>query len=202
MLPDEGHEPLYLRHPDATELTRPKSVLHYLRRPAMIKASRNPGITILSARLEDLEAIMLIERSAFPIAEQWTERTWRGELLVEHRTILLARAQHPVGVISINTTGELADLHRLAVEPGSRRRGIGADLVRAGLELVRQLGVREVILDVDYRNEPAIALYQQLGFEQLSARQNYYGPGKHALILKLYDLQGWPERMATMTEDA
>jgi tRNA threonylcarbamoyl adenosine modification protein YeaZ len=30
-LPDTGHEPLYLRHPDATELTRPKSVLHYQR---------------------------------------------------------------------------------------------------------------------------------------------------------------------------
>jgi tRNA threonylcarbamoyl adenosine modification protein YeaZ len=29
MLPDAGHEPLYLRHPDATELRRPKSVLHY-----------------------------------------------------------------------------------------------------------------------------------------------------------------------------
>jgi tRNA threonylcarbamoyl adenosine modification protein YeaZ len=29
MLPDAGHQPLYLRHPDATELTRPKSVLHY-----------------------------------------------------------------------------------------------------------------------------------------------------------------------------
>jgi tRNA threonylcarbamoyl adenosine modification protein YeaZ len=28
-LPDVGHEPAYLRHPDATELTRPKSVLHY-----------------------------------------------------------------------------------------------------------------------------------------------------------------------------
>jgi tRNA threonylcarbamoyl adenosine modification protein YeaZ len=28
-LSDAGHEPLYLRHPDATELTRPKSVLHY-----------------------------------------------------------------------------------------------------------------------------------------------------------------------------
>ena len=28
-LPDAGTEPLYLRHPDATELTRPKSVLHY-----------------------------------------------------------------------------------------------------------------------------------------------------------------------------
>ena len=29
VLPDAGHEPLYLRHPDATELRRPKSVLHY-----------------------------------------------------------------------------------------------------------------------------------------------------------------------------
>jgi len=28
-LPDAGRDPLYLRHPDATELTRPKSVLHY-----------------------------------------------------------------------------------------------------------------------------------------------------------------------------
>jgi|SRR6188508_234784 ribosomal-protein-alanine N-acetyltransferase len=167
----------------------------------MIKASRNPEISILTAHPNDLEAIMIMERASFPAAEQWSERTWGGELLAEHRTILIARAQHPVGVISINTTGELADLHRLLVEPRSRRRGIGADLVQTGLEMVRQLGVREVILDVGYANEPAIALYQQLGFEQLSARQDYYGPGQHALILKLYDLQGWPDRMASMTEE-
>jgi ribosomal-protein-alanine N-acetyltransferase len=167
----------------------------------MIKASRNPEISILPARVHDLEAIMIMERSGFPAAEQWSERTWRGELLGEHRTILIARTQHPVGVISIGTIGELADLHRLVVEPSSRRRGIGADLVQAGLEMVRQLGVREVILDVGYDNQAAIALYQQLGFEQLSARQNYYGPGQHALILKLYDLQGWPDRTATMTEE-
>ncbi|HEY9468047.1 MAG TPA: GNAT family N-acetyltransferase [Propionibacteriaceae bacterium] len=167
----------------------------------MIKASRNPEISILPARLDDLNAIMIIERSSFPATEQWSERTWRGELLAEHRTILIARTQHAAGVISLNTIGELADLHRLAVEPLSRHRGIGADLVRAGLEMVRQLGVREVILDVGYGNEPAIALYQQLGFEQLSARQDYYAPGQHALILKLYDLQGWPGRMATMKEE-
>jgi [ribosomal protein S18]-alanine N-acetyltransferase len=167
----------------------------------MIKASRNPEITILPAHLDDLRAIMLIEHSGFPVAEQWSERSWQGELLGEHRAILIARAQRPVGVISINITGELADLHRLVVEPGSRRRGVGTDLVRAGLQIVRQAGVREVILDVGYANEPAIALYQQLGFEQLGARQNYYGPGKHALILKLYDLQGWPERMAAMKEE-
>jgi len=167
----------------------------------MINASSNPEITILPAHLDDLDAIMLLERSGFPGSEQWSERTWRGELLAEHRTILVARAQHPAGVISINTTGELADLHRLVVEPRSRRQGIGTDLLRAGLDTVRRHGVREMILDVGYHNEPAIALYQQLGFEQLTARQDYYGPGQHALILKLYDLPGWPDRMVTMTEE-
>jgi ribosomal-protein-alanine N-acetyltransferase len=165
----------------------------------MINESRNPEISILPARLDDLNAIMLLERSGFPAAEQWSERSWQGELLGERRTILIARAQRPVGVISIKTLGEVADVHRIVVEPRSRRRGIGTDLVREGLEIVRQLGVREVILDVAYHNEPAIGLYQQLGFEQLSARRDYYGPGQQALILKLYDLQTWPSRLATLT---
>ena len=82
----------------------------------MIHASRNPEISILPAHRDDLEAIMLLERSGFRAAEQWSERSWRGELLGEGRTILIARAQHPVGVISIKTVGELADLHRLVVE--------------------------------------------------------------------------------------
>jgi ribosomal-protein-alanine N-acetyltransferase len=167
----------------------------------MISASRNPEVSIVSARLDDLAAIMVLEQAGFHAAEQWSERSWRGELLGERRTILIARAQHPVGVISITTTGELGDLHRLVVEPRSRRRGIGSDLVRAGLQTVRQLGVRAMILDVAYHNEAAIALYQQLGFEQLSARHDYYGPGQHALILKLYDLQTWPDRLASLTED-
>ena len=52
------------------------------------------------------------------------------------------------------------------------------------------------MLEVDYDNEAAIALYQRLGFEQLTARRDYYGPGQDALILKLYDLEDWPRRHA------
>jgi ribosomal-protein-alanine N-acetyltransferase len=167
----------------------------------MIHASRNPEISILPAHRNDLDAIMLLERSGFPAAEQWSERSWQGELLGEARTILIARAQRPVGVISIQTVGELADLHRLVVDSRSRRRGIGTDLVRAGLQVVQRLRVREVILDVAFDNEPAIAFYQQLGFEQLRVRQDYYGPGQHALILKLYDLQTWPDSIPTATEE-
>jgi ribosomal-protein-alanine N-acetyltransferase len=160
-------------------------------------------VGILAARQRDLDAIMSLERAGFPASEQWSERSWQGELLGEGRTVLVARAHLPVGVVAFQTIGELADLHRLVVAPAHRRRGVGAALVVAGLTAVRHLGARAAILEVGYANEPAIALYQRLGFEQLRARQNYYGPGQHALILKLYDLETWkppaggPETEAT-----
>jgi ribosomal-protein-alanine N-acetyltransferase len=121
--------------------------------------------------------------------------------LGEGRTVLLARAEQVLGVVAFRTTGEHADLHRLVVSPSHRRAGLGAALVEAGLEAVRHLGACAVLLEVDYDNEPAIALYQRLGFEQLTARRDYYGPGRDALILKLYDLQGWPARFAAQLRE-
>jgi [ribosomal protein S18]-alanine N-acetyltransferase len=151
-------------------------------------------IHISPAHRDDLAAIMALERIGFAEPERWSEHSWLGELLGEGRTVLLARAQYPVGVITLQTIGELADLHRLVVAPERRRRGVGTALVIGALRAARHHGARAVILEVAYSNDPAIALYSGLGFEQLSARENYYGPGRHALILKLYDLDRWPRQ--------
>jgi len=148
-------------------------------------------IHITAARRDDLVAIMALEEAGFPKAERWSERSWLGELLGDGRTVLIARAHAPVGVITVQTVGELADLHRLVVAPGYRRRGVGTQLTTAAVRAVRHLGARAMILEVDYTNDPAIALYARVGFEQLTARENYYGPGRHALIMKLYDLDTW-----------
>lgn len=148
-------------------------------------------LSILPVRRDDLTAVMGLERAGFAASEQWTERSWLGELLGEGRTTLLARRHVPVGVIALQTVGDVADLHRLVVSPLHRRHGVGAALVTAGLEAVRHAGARTVLLEVAFDNDPAIALYQALGFEQLWARDDYYAPGRHALILKLYDLASW-----------
>ena len=124
---------------------------------------------------------------AFAEQEQWSERSWQGEILGERRTLLIARSYHPVGVIALQTVDRSADLQRIMVAPQHRRSGVAVELVRAGVEAVRHQGARSVMLEVRFDNEPAIALYQRLGFEQLAARENYYGPGQHALILKLWD---------------
>ncbi len=145
-------------------------------------------INIQRARLADLKAIMDLERAGFAPAEQWSERSWTGELIADNRRVLIARAHRPVGVITWSVIGELAELLRLVVASAHRRRGIGTQLVEAGVQAVRAAGARAAMLEVGYTNEPAIALYQQLDFEQLRVRENYYGPGRHALILKRYAL--------------
>lgn len=149
------------------------------------------GISVLPARRDDLSAILELERAGFDAGEQWSERSWNGELVGEGRTVLIARRHVPAGIVALQTVQRTADLHRLVVAPAHRRTGVGRALVLAGLQAVRHLGARSVLLEVDYRNEPAIALYQRLGFEQLAARENYYGPGRTALILKFWDLQAW-----------
>ncbi|MFT4166411.1 MAG: GNAT family N-acetyltransferase [Microlunatus sp.] len=148
-------------------------------------------VGILPARRDDLPAVMGLEQAGFPATEQWSERSWLGELLGDSRTVLIARTHVPVGVISLQTVSDTADLHRIVVAERNRREGIGAALVAAGLQAVRHAGARSVMLEVAFDNDPAIALYQRLGFEQLAARDDYYGPGRHALILKLYDLASW-----------
>lgn len=149
-------------------------------------------ISISPARQEDLESILALERAGFPEPERWSGRSWQGELLGERRTVLVARAAQLVGVICLQTVDRTADLQRLVVSPRVRRRGVGSALVGAGVDAARHLGARSVMLEVRYDNEPAIALYQRLGFEQLAVRSDYYGPGQHALILKRYDLQSRP----------
>ncbi|WP_239579687.1 GNAT family N-acetyltransferase [Microlunatus panaciterrae] len=141
---------------------------------------------VVPATVDDLDAIMSLESAGFEAAEQWSETSWRDELSAPGRTVLLACDERVVGAIALNAVGESADLQRIVVDPSVRRSGVANRLVHAGLEAVRRSGVRSVILEVCYDNEPAIALYQRLGFEQLGVRENYYGSGRHALILKLY----------------
>jgi ribosomal protein S18 acetylase RimI-like enzyme len=51
------------------------------------------------------------------------------------------------------------------VAPTARRRGVARGLLSAALSLaVTRLGVRQLLLGVNARNAPAIALYHELGF--------------------------------------
>ena len=59
----------------------------------------------------------------------------------------------------------------IAVKEWHRRRGIGTGLLEALLVHARDLGIRQMSLSVEQDN-PALALYEKLGFQQVSVVSN------------------------------
>ena len=75
------------------------------------------------------------------------------------------------------------------MRPEARRRGLGADLVRAGAEAARARGASTLHLEVAEDNTAALALYRATGFVEAGRRKGYYarpdGSAAAALLLSL-----------------
>ena len=69
-----------------------------------------------------------------------------------------------------------ADLWSIGVRPDRQGRGLGRQLVRAGVENVRRLGIPKVSLSVNGRNESALALYESEGFVRVGTRDRWSRP--------------------------
>ncbi len=140
---------------------------------------------ISHARADDLAGIVELEKVGFEADEQWSETAWADEL-AGHDRYVLARSDVDgtiIGVATFSCVADMADLNRVIVHPGFRGRGIGASLVRAGVEWASAVGAHRMLLEVRPDNEPAVALYRGLGFETVTTRRDYYGPGHHALVM-------------------
>ena len=82
---------------------------------------------------------------------------------------VLADAGKPVACGMAVVEGELAGLFDIVTHPDSRRRGYGRLLVQSLLAHAATMGARRVYLQVLADNAPALALYEQLGFQTLYA---------------------------------
>jgi len=72
--------------------------------------------------------------------------------------------------------GEHAELWSIGVRPDQQHRGLGRQLVRAGVANVRRLGIPNVSLSVNGRNESALALYESEGFVRVRTRDRWSRP--------------------------
>lgn len=79
-------------------------------------------------------------------------------------TVLLAGEERVDGYALVGAHLGVSYLHRIAVAPSSRGRGIGADLVRSALLWARGTLSRVMVLNVQPGNESARRLYQREGF--------------------------------------
>jgi ribosomal protein S18 acetylase RimI-like enzyme len=92
------------------------------------------------------------------------------ELQASGETFLAAMVDGRLaGLVSWKLDGDTLDLHRLAVDPGFFRAGIGRALVRAAQAAEPE--AHRVIVQTGADNDPAKALYESEGFTKIGERE-------------------------------
>lgn len=71
----------------------------------------------------------------------------------------------------------IGEVYVLGIDPAAHGLGLGAALTLAGLRYLRSRDLDQVMLYVDEANEPAIRLYQRLGFARWSTDVCFRRPG-------------------------
>jgi len=69
---------------------------------------------------------------------------------------------------------QVAVIHLLAVSPDFRGRGLGAELVRAAIDIARSGGARAMHLDVVPGNVAASRIYEEAGFSLACTHEVFY----------------------------
>lgn len=157
----------------------------------MPSGAASSGVAAVSLRpmsRDDLDAVMAIERRAFP--QPWTRAFFEKELATSFATLRVAVEPTPDGtlVIGYSVHWRVTDevhLLNVAVHPDRRGLGVGRILVDTLSAESRASGARVVFLEVRAGNRSARSLYGRLGFRELGIRRAYYGPGQDAIVMEL-----------------
>ena len=142
------------------------------------------GFEILPMTAEDIAQVAALEQACF--SDPWPQSVLAHELENELSLWLVAKQDGEVlGYVGSQSVLDEADMMNLAVRETARRQGIAKALVCALCRKLSEKGVQSLTLEVRDSNEPAIRLYEALGFTQVGKRPNYYfHPKEDARILR------------------
>lgn len=145
-----------------------------------------PPWQVRAMTAQDLDHVMRIELAEYPFP--WTRRIFADCLNVGYRCCVgeVEGEFAGYGVMS-HGSGE-AHILNLCVAGEFQRRGLGRRLMSSMLEQASALGVATVFLEVRPSNRAAVELYEQLGFNEIGLRKDYYPADngrEDALILAL-----------------
>jgi len=144
---------------------------------------------MITRRLDatDIDAVMTLERSVF-VNDAWSASSMRSELSSPNGYYIGVFDQDLVGYAGLQTLpGSFSsDVQTIAVADSHRGKGLGRALMEQLLATAKAQGSEQVLLEVRIDNEPAISLYQTLGFERIDVRKRYYQPDDvDALIMRM-----------------
>ena len=137
----------------------------------------------------DLEPILSIEQNSFKWP--WGRLSFEVELHdhnARNYAVKSAGSQTADRVVAYAFWRQVVDeIHvlKVAVTPAQRGQGIASWLLERCFSLSVEQGARSAHLEVRPSNNPAVELYQKLGFELVGRRPKYYSDTKEDALLMM-----------------
>lgn len=127
-------------------------------------------ISILNG--DDLPAALAIEQRShdFP----WTEKTLASNQGERYLNLRIDVDGVMAGFAITQKVLDEATLFNIAIDPAFQRRGLGRTLLTHLISELEQQDIFTLWLEVRASNARAIALYESLGFNEVTIRRNYY----------------------------
>ena len=140
--------------------------------------------TIVPMTYDHVPQVAEIERMCF--SDPWSERMLREHLDNQCAAALVALGEDGtvLGYAGLLVVLDEGYITNVAVRPAYRRQGIAADLLTVFDRFARGNHLAFLTLEVRASNEPALALYEKLGYRRMGLRKNYYEhPKEDAVIM-------------------
>lgn len=115
----------------------------------------------------------------------WNYSVFKSELESDSSHYLVVKDNSKIiGFAGIKVTVPDCDIMNIVVKKDFRNQGIGSLLLKELINLSKSLNVKDLFLEVNEKNTPAILLYNKFGFKKISTRKNYY-KDNNAIVMKL-----------------
>ena len=150
----------------------------------MSALARDALPALRAMQTHDLERVFEIETRAYEFP--WTLGIFHDCLRAGYGCWVLADDARVIGYGILSTAAGEAHILNVCVAPEAQGRGHGRRLVQRLIDLSRWHRVERVFLEVRPSNPTAIALYHDLGFNEIGRRPNYYpakGGREDALVM-------------------
>lgn len=140
--------------------------------------------------ITDLKRVVALEEELFTSA--WSESDFLYEILHNDFSFnyVLEDDGYIVGYIGVWIMYEQSQITTIGVDPKYQRQGLGKTMMNTVIDIANQQGCETMSLEVRISNQKAIALYENLGFQIVSIRKDYYQDNHEDAYLMLKKLEG------------
>ncbi len=126
--------------------------------------------------VQDLPTIIQLENEGH--AHPWTLGIFEDCLKVGYIAQVFVDQQEIIAYGLMSIAAEEAHIFNVCVNRGRRRKGYGRKMMSHFIDIAKTKKVNSVFLEVRSSNITAIRLYEDMGFNEIALRENYYPANK------------------------